>query len=116
MDISSAKPLFQTLFGIQMVSETMFPAFKKAGCGTRYTDALTKFMGRCLSGESIPRHAVTDGVLLVSSVLATLNYMIGHDQWPTLMAESYHDPRRLASHPSAQKCAQAPQHTPFGQD
>ena len=35
MDISSAKPLFQTLFGIQMVSETMFPAFKKAGYGTR---------------------------------------------------------------------------------
>ena len=36
MDISSAKPLFQTLFGIQMVSETMFPAFKKAGSGTRF--------------------------------------------------------------------------------
>ena len=31
MDISGAKPLLQTLFGIQNVSEIMFPAFKKAG-------------------------------------------------------------------------------------
>ena len=36
MDITSATTSVSTLFGIQVVSETMLPAFKKAGCGTRF--------------------------------------------------------------------------------